>query len=207
MDAPVSVVIVDDHPVVRDGLQAILATDPSFAVVGEAGSGADAIERIASLHPDIVLMDLVLPDMAGYDVIRHFSNTAARINFIVLTSVAGDEDIFRAVDAGARGYLFKDMARKELINAIHHVHSGQRYIPSQVGALLAESLNRPTLTGREIEILGYLAAGLRNKEIAHRLCCSDSTVMTHIRSILEKLEVDDRTAAVTKALRRGFIRL
>lgn len=207
MSRAVSVVIVDDHPVVRDGLQAILSTEPGFKVTGEAGSGAEALARIGKLLPDIVLMDLALPDMSGSDVIRHFCRAGADVDFIVLTSVAGDEEIYRALDAGARGFLFKDMARKELVQAIRAVRAGNRYIPAQVGARLAENLPRSGLSPREIEVLGYVAAGMRNKEIAHRLKLADNTVNSHIKSILEKLEVRDRTLTVTTALRRGIIRL
>ena len=207
MNVPVSVVIVDDHPVVRDGLQAILSTEPGLSVTGEAGSGAEAMTRIGELKPEIVLMDLVLPDMSGSDVIRHFTNAGSKTAFIVLTSVAGDEEIYRALDAGARGYLFKDMARKELVQAIHVVHGGERYIPAQVGARLAENFPRHGLSRREIEVLEHVAAGLRNKEIAYQLQLSETTVNAHMKSILEKLDVGDRTHAVTTALRRGIIRL
>jgi len=207
MSARVSVVIVDDHPVVRDGLQAILSTEPGLSVAGEAGSGAEAISLIPKIQPEIVLMDLVLPDMSGSEVIRHFTNAGASSAFIVLTSVAADEEIYRALDAGARGYLFKDMARKELVQAIHVVHGGKRYIPAQVGAKLAENFPRHGLSAREIEVLEHVAAGLRNKEIAYQLQLSETTVNAHMKSILYKLEVGDRTHAVTTALRRGIIRL
>ena len=138
-ERPVTVVIVDDHPVVRDGLQAILSTEPGLSVAGEAGPGRRPCAASPRSSPIFVLMDLVLPDMSGSDVIRHFTNAGAHSSFIVLTSVAGDEEIYRALDAGARGYLFKDMARKELVQAIHVVYGGDRYIPAQVGARLAEN--------------------------------------------------------------------
>jgi two-component system NarL family response regulator len=204
---PVSVVVVDDHPVVRDGLKAILSTEPDLHVAGEAGTGAEALDRIQRLNPDIVLMDLALPDMSGADVIRHFSSARAHARFIVLTSVAGDEEIYRALDAGARGYLFKDMAREDLVQAIRDVHAGHRFIPAPVGARLAENIARHTLSGREVEVLEFVATGLRNKEIAYKLNVSETTVRAHLTSILAKLEVSDRTLAVTTALRRGIIRL
>lgn len=203
----VRVLIVDDHPVVRDGLQAILSTEPNLEIAGEAGSGAEALDRIAALRPDIVLMDLVLPDLPGSEVIRRVCAEQSDIDFIVLTSVAGDDEIYRALDAGARGYLFKDMARKELLQAIRVVKAGERYIPAQVGARLAESFPRHGLSPREIEVLGHVAAGLRNKEIAYKLELSEATVNAHVKRILEKLNVNDRTQAVTTALRRGIIRL
>ena len=204
---PVSVVIVDDHPVVRDGLRAILSTEPGLSVDGEAGTGAEALALIEAACPQIVLMDLVLPDMSGSDVIRHFGNAGADISFIVLTSVAGDDEIFRALDAGARGYLFKDMARKDLLEAVRVVHTGERFVPAAVGSRLAEAFPRHGLSDREIEVLEHVAAGLRNKEIAYRLEVSETTVTSHLKSIFAKLEVSDRTQAVTTALRRGIIRL
>jgi DNA-binding NarL/FixJ family response regulator len=203
----VTVMIVDDHPIVRDGLQAILSTEPDLKVAGEAGSGTEALALIASIRPHIVLMDLVLPDISGIDVIRRVCANGSDVDFIVLTSVAGDEEIYRALDAGARGYLFKDMARKELLHAIRVVRSGERYIPAQVGARLAESFPRHGLSPREIEVLEHVATGLRNKEIAYKLELSEATVNAHVKRILDKLHVNDRTQAVTTALRRGIIRL
>lgn len=203
----VTVVIVDDHPVVRDGLTAVLSTEPDIDVTGEAGNGTDAIARIQELRPDVAIMDLGLPDMSGAEVIRHFCSGGADVNFIVLTSIAGDEEIYRALDAGARGYLFKDMARKELVQAIRVVHAGERYIPAPVGVRLAESFPRHGLSQREIEVLEHVATGLRNKEIAYKLALSEATVNAHVKRILEKLHVSDRTQAVTTALRRGIIKL
>jgi two-component system NarL family response regulator len=203
----VTVVIVDDHPVVRDGLTAVLSTEPDIDVTGEAGNGADAIARIQELRPDVAIMDLGLPDMSGSDVIRHFCSAGSGVDFIVLTSVAGDEEIYRALEAGARGYLFKDMARKELVQAIRVVRAGERYIPATVGARLAESFPRHGLSLREIEVLEHVATGLRNKEIAYKLGLSEATVNAHVKRVLEKLHVSDRTQAVTTALRRGIIKL
>jgi len=202
-----TLVIVDDHPVVRDGLNAILATQPDIAVIGEAGTGAEALELIPRLRPSIVLVDLFLPDINGSEIIKRIAATHCDILFIVLTSAAGDEDIYRAVEAGARGYLFKDMARKELLNAIRAVSAGQRYIPGEVGSRIAEYLPRPGLSAREIEVLQCVAGGLRNKEIAFRLEISEATVNAHLKHILEKLNVSDRTLAVTTALKRGIIHL
>lgn len=203
----VTIVIVDDHPVVRDGLQAILSTEDGFTVVGESGHAGEALELISRLRPNVVLMDLMLPDMSGIEVIRRVAEHSADINFIVLTSAAGDEEIYRALEAGARGYLFKDMARKELIQAVHAVHAGQRYIPTQVGSRIAEYLPRSPLSPREIEVLQCVAGGLRNKEIAQQLGLSEFTVNSHVKRILEKLNVSDRTLAVTTALKRGIIHL
>ena len=153
------------------------------------------------------MVDLLLPDIGGAEIIRRVCERSSDTGFVVLTSVAGDEEIYRALEAGARGYLFKDMARKELTQAIRAVHKGQRYIPAQVGRRIAENLPRSDLSWREIEVLQLVAAGLRNKEIAYQLAITEATVSTHMKHILEKLRATDRTQAVTTALRRGIIRL
>ena len=204
---PVSVVIVDDHPVVRDGLCAMISAEGDLQVVAEAGTGADALAAIHQWRPMVVLMDLLLPDIEGSEVIKQVCADSSDTAFIVLTTLVGDEEIYRALEAGARGYLFKDMARKELVHAIRAVAKGKRYIPPEVGTRIAESLPRTALSSREVEVLQGIAAGLRNKEIAHSLGVSESTVNAHVKHILEKLNVTDRTQAVTTALRRGIIRL
>jgi DNA-binding NarL/FixJ family response regulator len=204
---PVSVVIVDDHPVVRDGLCAMISAETDIQVLADVGTGSEALAIIPKLRPAVVLMDLLLPDVGGSEVIKRVCDNSADTAFIVLTTVAGDEEIYRALEAGARGYLFKDMARKELIQAIRTVAKGQRYIPDKVGRRIAENLPRPGLSGREVEVLQCVAAGLRNKEIAFQLAVSEATVNAHVKHILEKLNASDRTQAVTMALRRGIIRL
>ena len=185
----------------------MLSTEPDIRLVGQAGTGAEALATIAELLPSVVVMDLLLPDIGGAEVIRRICAKSSDTGFIVLTSVAGDEEIYRALEAGARGYLFKDMARKELAQAIRAVHGGQRYIPAQVGGRIAENLPRTELSSREIEVLQLVAAGLRNKVIGPQLRITEATVNTHVRHILEKLGATDRTQAVTTALRRGIIRL
>jgi two-component system NarL family response regulator len=162
---------------------------------------------IAELRPSVVVMDLLLPDIGGAEVIRRVCEKSSNIGFVVLTSVAGDEEIYRALEAGARGYLFKDMARKELIQAVRAVYAGKRYIPSRVGSAIAENLPRSDVSAREIEVLQLIAVGMKNKEIAHELGISESTVQAHVKHILEKLHASDRTHAVTTALHRGVIRL
>jgi len=204
---PVSVLVVDDHPVVRDGLCAMISADNNIHVVGEAGTGEEALEAIQRLRPMVVLMDLLLPDIPGSVVIQRVCAVSSDTAFIVLTTLSGDEEIYRALEAGARGYLFKDMARKELVNAIGAVADGKRYIPPEVGTIVAEGLPRTALSSREVDVLQRIAGGLRNKEIAHDLGVSESTVNAHIKHILEKLHAFDRTQAVTTALRRGIIRL
>src|SRR5689334_20126462 len=153
--APATVLIVDDHPVVREGLNAILSVEAGIDVEDEAGNGSEALAMIPKLRPAIVVIDLLLPDIGGCEVIRRVCETSSDTGFIVLTSVAGDEEIYRAIQAGARGYLFKDMARKELVQAIRAVHRGQRYIPGPVGNRIAENLPRLELTAREIEVLQH----------------------------------------------------
>jgi two-component system, NarL family, response regulator len=204
---PLSVVIVDDHPVVRDGLCAMVSADPNIQIVAQVGTGAEALTAIQQHRPMVVLMDLLLPDINGWEVIKRVCANSSDTAFLVLTTLVGDEEIYRAIEAGARGYLFKDMARKELILAIHAVASGKRYIPAEVGTRIAESLPRTALTSREVDVLQAIAAGLRNKEISHHLGISESTINAHVKHILEKLHASDRTQAVTTALRRGIIRL
>jgi len=199
--------VVDDHPVVRDGLCAMISAEADMQLVGEVGTGSEALAIIPRLRPNVVVMDLLLPDIGGTDVIQRICSVSSDTAFLVLTTVSGDEEIYRALEAGARGYMFKDMARKELIHAIRAVSKGQRHIPAQVGSQIAENLPRPGLTAREIEVLQHVAAGLKNKEIAYQIKVSEATVNAHVKHILEKLHAADRTHAVTKALRRGIIRL
>src|SRR5215471_484719 len=160
----ITVVIVDDHPVVRDGLCAMIAAQEDLLVAAEVGTGAEALAIIPDLRPTVVLMDLLLPDINGSEVIRRISEKSSDIGFIVLTTVAGDEEIYRAIEAGARGYLFKDMARKELIQAIRTVAKGQRYIPATVGSRIAENLPRPGLTDREIHVCSTWPAACGTKK-------------------------------------------
>jgi DNA-binding NarL/FixJ family response regulator len=204
---PVTVVIVDDHPVVREGLCAMISADPDMQIVAEVGTGTEALAAIQRLRPMVALVDLLLPDIEGWEVIRRVCADSSDTAFLVLTTLVGDEEIYRALEAGARGYLFKDMARKELVHAIHELARGRRYIPTPVGTRLAEAVPRSGMTVREIEVLRAVAAGLRNKEIAFQLGVSEATVNAHIKHILERLNATDRTHAVTTALRRGIIRL
>ena len=204
---PITVLVVDDHPVVREGLNAILSAQDDLRVVGEAATGGEAVASYFSLRPRVVLMDLLLPDMSGSEAIRRICEKSSDARIIVLTTLSGDEEIYRALEAGAHGYLLKDMVRKELIRAIHEVCAGRRFIPAEVGARLAEGLPRPALTSREIEVLQQVAGGLRNKEVAFNLDISEATVNAHVKHILSKLNAADRTQAVMVALRRGILHL
>lgn len=203
----IRLLVADDHPIVREGLSSMISAEPDMEVVGMAATGSEAVELYVKDPPDVVLLDLLLPDMDGTEATRQIFAADPNARILVLTTVARDEDIYKVLEAGARGYLFKDMVLSDLIQAIRAVHSGNRYIPSEVAARLAENLPRNQLSAREAEVLQLVAAGFRNKEIGYKLSISEATVNAHVRHIMEKLGASDRTHAVTKALRRGFIRL
>jgi len=204
---PIRVLTVDDHPLIRAGLAAFLKTESDIEVIAEAGNGEEAIERYRELRPDIVLMDLSMPLMDGLAATRAIIEEFPDARVIVLTTYGGDEDIHRALEAGARGYLVKDMLVDEVMDVVRAVHQGRRGIPHAVAAKLAEHTPRIPLTPRETEVLSLVAKGLSNGEVAGRIGRTEGTVKVHLKNILQKLEVDDRTEAVTTALRRGFIRL
>ena len=203
----IGIMIVEDHAVVRQGLAALLATAPDFAIVAEAADGLQAIEMFRAHHPDITLMDLRLPRMNGVEAIQKIRAEAPQARIIVLTTFDGDEDIYRALQAGARGYLLKGMTGEELMEAIRSVHAGKSRIPAPVAERLAERMGAPTLTARETEVLRLIVGGNSNKEIAGALFISEATVKTHINSLLSKLGVTDRTQAATTALQRGIVHL
>lgn len=200
-----SVAIVDDHPVVREGIRAILSVECDISVVGEGATGQSAIRLFQDLRPDLILMDLLLPDMRGCEVIQAITEKSSDVSVLVMTSLGGEEEIHGALEAGARGYLFKDTASTELVKAIRAVHAGRRYIPNTVGEKLAEP--RLRLSSRELEVLRMISAGRKNKEVAHILDISEATVNSHVKHVLEKLGANDRTDAVMIALRRGLIHL
>ena len=206
-DSPISILTADDHPLIRDGLAAVLRADSGMQVVAEASNGEEAIEAYVRLRPDIVLMDLRMPVMDGLTATRAILADDPNARIIVLTTYDGDEDIHRALSAGARGYILKDMMRTDLVGAIRGVYRGQRGIPAPVAARLAEHTPRIGLTPRELEVLRLVADGLSNAQIAERIGRTEGTVKVHLKNILQKLDVRDRTEAVTTALRRGFIRL
>jgi len=205
--SPIRVLAADDHPLIRAGLVAFLATEPDLRVVAEAANGEEALEKYRELRPDIVLMDLSMPVMDGLSATRAILDEFPDARVIVLTTYDGDEDIHRALDAGARGYLLKDMVAADVLNVIRTVHGGRRGIPHAVAAKLAERTPRVPLTPRETEVLSLVAEGLSNAEVAARIGRTEGTVKVHVKNILQKLDASDRTEAVTTALRRGFIRL
>ena len=203
----IRILIVEDHHVVRKGLMALLQASPEVEIIGEAGDGLEAIERFNVLQPDITLMDLRLPKLGGADVITQLRITHPAARFIVLTTFDGDEDIFRALQAGAKAYLLKGMTVDELLTTIRVVHSGKARIPAAIAEKLAERISGQELTPRELSVLERIVAGRANKEIATDLHISETTVKSHVNSLLSKLGVADRTHAATLALQRGLVHL
>lgn len=203
----ITILLADDHPLIRAGLAAFIATESDLQVIGEVTNGEEALERYRELRPDVLLMDLRMPVMDGLGATRAILAEYPEAKIVVLTTYDGDEDIYRALEAGAKGYLLKDMLRTEVLSVVRAVHRGLRGIPGPVAARLAEHTPRIELTPREIEILRLVAKGLSNPEIANSIGRTEGTVKVHLKNILQKLGADDRTEAVTTALKRGFIRL
>jgi DNA-binding NarL/FixJ family response regulator len=203
----IQIMVVDDHHIVRQGLVALISTLPDMKVIAEAADGVQAVELHRKHRPDITLMDLRLPNKNGVDAITEIRREFPGARIIVLTTFDGDEDIYRALQAGAKGYLLKGMNADELTEAIRTVHAGKSRIPAVVAERLAERMGGPSLTGRELEVLRRIVGGRSNKEIAGELFISEATVKTHINSILSKLGVSDRTQAATTALQRGIVHL
>jgi len=213
--AAIKLLIVDDHTVVRDGLSAILDREEDFTVVGEAGNGLEAVERTRQLRPDVVLMDLHMPELDGVEAMRRIREEGLDTKFIVLTTYDTDEYIFHAIEAGAMGYLLKDASREVLFKAVRAIHRGESLIQPAVATRVLErfaQLSRQVvetavLSERELAVLRLMATGAANKEIASALTITESTVKTHVANIFQKLDVNDRTGAVTHALQRGIIKM
>jgi DNA-binding NarL/FixJ family response regulator len=215
---PIRILIVDDHEVVRDGISVMMGRQQDFAVVGEAENGVEAVEKARDLQPDLVLMDLRMPQMDGVEAMRQIRSQHPEIKFIVLTTYDSDEYIFDAIEAGAKGYLLKDASREALFQAVRAVHRGESLIEPGVAskvldrlAQLSRQVHQPQvaqiLSERETEVLQLMAKGAPNKSIATSLSISESTVKTHVANIFQKLEVNQRTEAVTKAMSLGIIKL
>jgi len=203
----ITVLCVDDHRIVREGLRMIINSEPDMTVIDAAATGGEAVARYQEHSPDITLMDLQLPDMGGVDAIRTIRQFDARARIIVLTMYKGDEDIHRAIDAGASTYLLKDTLADDLPRIVREVHEGRRPLPPDVLAKLEERAASPTLTSREVEVMRLLASGRRDKEIAVALGISSQTVRVHVKNIYAKLGVGDRTEAMSVAIRRGIVHI
>ncbi len=201
----IRVMTVDDHPLLREGIAAVLASEEDMELVAEAANGKAAVELFAVHRPDVTLMDLQMPALGGIDAITAIRRDFPASRFIVLTTYQGDAQAIRALKAGATGYLLKNMLRKELMIAIRTVHAGRRFIPAAIAAEIAEHVTDDALSDREVEVLRKVASGTSNKEIASQLRISEATVKEHMKSILSKLDANDRTHAVTIAMRRGFL--
>lgn len=203
----IRVFVVEDHPVVRLGLRTMLESEPGISVVGLASSGHEALDNIHPCKPDVVLMDLRMPDMDGIQTITALRSVDSTIKVVVLTNYHSDEEVLHAVQAGAMGYLLKSSSVEDVLSAIRTVHSGGLQIPSNIAVQLAKCVGRPQISPREQEVLKLVACGLTNREIGYLLKISDKTVRNHVISCLDKLSVKDRTEAIAVAIHRGLIKL
>ncbi len=203
----IRVLCVDDHPLVRKGIASILANEADMELVAEAGNGREAVDMFRELRPDVVLMDLRMPQLDGIEATRTIRGDDPEARIIALTSYDGDQDIYRALEAGIRGYILKEMVHTEVVRAIRTVYTGKRLMPPEVAERLSEYFPQVALTPREVEVLSCVARGLANKEIAHKLGTANGTIKMHVQNILEKLGASDRTHAVTLAIERGILHL
>jgi DNA-binding NarL/FixJ family response regulator len=205
--ASIRILIADDHTVVREGLVSLVKRKPDMVVVAEATNGREAVDLWKQHQPDIALLDLRMPELDGVGAIKEIRELNPNAHIVVLTTFDGDEDIYRAIKAGAKGYLLKDTAREALMECIRRVHGGETCIPPMLAAKLADRVSGEALSSREIEVLQRMAAGKSNKEIGAELFISEGTVKTHVKNIFSKLDVVSRTEAVATATRRGWIQL
>lgn len=205
--AKIRVLSIDDHPLVREGLAALINSQTDMCVVAQGSAGHEAIKLFRELQPDVALMDVRLPDMSGIDAMITILSGSPQARVIMVTSSEGDVEIERALEGGAKGYILKSMPPREVLEAIRKVHAGKKAIPPEIAMQLADHMSDETLTAREIEILQQVAEGNRNRDIADRLFISEGTVKVHLQHIMDKLGASDRTQAITIAVRRGIIHL
>ena len=203
----IRILLVDDHPVVRAGLASMLSTIPGLAVCGAASTAEEALQLIDSEQPEVLLLDLRMPGMNGIELLKVIRAKPLPPKSLVLTSYESDEEIYRAIEAGAQGYLLKSTPQAEIVAAIHAVHAGRHYIPPRIAARLAERMVRSALTQRELEILEMVVRGLTNKQIGNALQISENTARNHINSIIRKLDVSGRTEAATAAIQQGLVHM
>ncbi|MCI0446386.1 response regulator transcription factor [bacterium] len=203
----IKIMIVDDHPVVREGLSRIIVSESGMEVIAEAETGAEALKQYRKLRPDIVLLDMRMPEMTGIQTIEAIRKEFSNARIIVLSTYDLEEDIYLSLQAGARGYILKDSPRNELLASIRRVHAGERVIPPTIATRLAERIGGNELTAREFEVLKLIVNGKSNKQIGDDLGISEGTVKSHVNNILDKLGVTDRTQAVSVALKRGIVHL
>jgi len=203
----IRILIADDHTVVREGLVSLVKRKSDMVVVGEASNGREAVDLWKEHRPEVTVLDLRMPELDGVSAIKEIRELDESANIIVLTTYDGDEDIYRAIRAGAKAYLLKDTARDALVDCVRRVHGGETYLPASLAAKLAGRVSGEALSARELEVLQRMAAGKSNKEIGAELFISEGTVKTHIKSIFTKLDVVTRTEAVATATRRGLIQL
>jgi DNA-binding NarL/FixJ family response regulator len=204
---PIRIFCIDDHPLMREGIAAIIRNEPDMLLIAEASNGRDAIQGFREHHPDITLMDLRLPDISGIDAMVAIRTEFADARIIMLTTFEGDVEIRRALQTGAAGYMLKTMPRRQLVETIRKVHAGRKHIPPEIAAHLAEHMGDESLSKREIDVLQKIAGGNRNGDIAALLFISEETVKGHVKHIMEKLGASDRTEAVAIGIRRGIIQL
>jgi len=204
--AKVRVLVADDHPVVRHGIIANVKPQPDITVLADAGDGVEALALIKEHLPDIVLLDLRMPHMDGLDVLAEVKKSRLPCKIIIMTTFDSEEDVQRAMKAGARGYLLKDSTQEEILDAIRRVRLGETYLPARIVQKVAEGMRKPELSPREVEVLQWVAAGKSNKEIGVQLFIAEGTVKTHVKNLLEKLAVVGRTAAIREAVHRGLVR-
>jgi DNA-binding NarL/FixJ family response regulator len=203
----IRILVADDHPVVRDGIIANVKPQPDMTVVADAGDGMEALDLIKEHLPDVVMLDLRMPRMDGLEVLKEVTISKLPSKVIIMTTFESEEDVNSAVKSGVRGYLLKDSAQEEILDAIRRVNIGETYLPARIVQKVAEGMRRPELSPREIEVLQGVAAGKSNKEIGTHLFIAEGTVKTHVKNLLEKLDVVGRTAAIREAVHRGIVRL